>query len=553
MQKAPFLVTYGGFVWKLLVVSAAVIAIAISARKAYRHRARRGNAHRWVWSQVALVLFRAAVAAIAVTLLLILIGRVAMGIAGDRPFEGRNDDQVSQLDPVAIAAATPVYRPRALEKFAAAGFEFELDCETRLAHAQLDELITHSNECRMPSYWKAYAFLMGGQPCEAVDALSTIDSSSSTDLAGLKLLALAGIGCRRWSITATAAQRIGKLAGDSAWQCVGDAASVRSGARNPNRLAETDSCFPLLVATAPRHEAAIRVQEWASKPRSESPPRLFSITAIQHAPAIFRDIRTLEFLVPMDIESLVDVLSNQERDSALLVPVFANLVLKAGVDDIGPAARIQWLAAAIIGDVIADNFGHARELVAEVERTAQSMTPDQASARPGALEWAREQAARQEVMIKYRLGEPLPRDARALSDIDSACFALRRGEVPVSEGVSKDALSIAQALMAGDSAPLSRAVRSRAIPFSLAQLLGALAPRTRPVPPDLVRFVETPRWSIVREPLPAAIAWDAAGRRDVLRMLGETKRAERWAEIARRQWQLASDPELAVFYAFIAE
>ena len=120
MQKAPFLVTYGGFVWKLLVVSAAVIAIAISARKAYRHRARRGNAHRWVWSQVALVLFRAAVAAIAVTLLLILIGRVAMGIAGDRPFEGRNDDQVSQLDPVAIAAATPVYRPRALEKFAAA-------------------------------------------------------------------------------------------------------------------------------------------------------------------------------------------------------------------------------------------------------------------------------------------------------------------------------------------------------------------------------------------------------------------------------------------------
>jgi hypothetical protein len=285
---------------------------------------------------------------------------------------------------------------------------------------------------------------------------------------------------------------------------------------------------------------------------AERPPRLFSVVAIQYAPALFRDIRTLEFLAPMDPESLVDVLVEHTNELELLVPRFANLVLKGGAADIGPAARVEWLKAATISDVIADNFSHARELVAELDRTAQSMRPDEAGPRPGSLEWSRKQSARVEQMLKYRLGEDPLQDAEVIGEITKACFALRRGELPNNE-LSNDAVPIAKALLSHDYLPLARAIRGHVVPFALPQFIGAIAPRLRPVPSDLIAFSDTPRWSILTAPSPAAIASDAAGRRDVLRLLGEQKRADRWAEIAQRQWQLATDPELAVFYAFIAE
>ncbi|MGN6104483.1 MAG: hypothetical protein ACTHU0_05210 [Kofleriaceae bacterium] len=578
MTKTPFLLDHGELVWKLLVWTAALVTIPYSIRRALRHRTRYEERIGWLVEQSFHGVLRAAIAPSLVALLLWLGGKAALKVAGDAPFEGRHDDRLGELHPVVLAAATPGHREDALAILTSAGFEFdaEMTCERRLEYGRFEELVSRADECWRPRTWKAYVQLAQGLPCDAADTLAS-SSLPWPDAVDLVLSVFSNLGCRRWSAVSAAADRLAVVSPeDAVWRCVSDAAAMRTGKPASQALSTSPTCFPLLVDGMAAEEGRPLLEKWLAThwwivditkrapqiSREEwAVSQLSAVIAMRRAPELFEMARTLERLPDASPEDLVDMLSSRLAgglEGAPMVSLFASDLLEQAGARLPASVRIDWLIAAVVGDVLADDVSRARQRIEEVRQLAAEMTDLDAGPRPGALEWARKQAGRLAQLVNYRVGAEVDDAESMVGDIARASFQIRQG-VPPQPGrhISTEILDVVKAALAGDSVPLSREFRRngrlrRSSSIALSSLIGAMAPRVRPVPPDLIQRVETPRWSMSNLS-PADFAWDAAGRRDLLRLLGAHERAERWAAMARRQWALASAPELATYYALLRD
>lgn len=578
MTKTPFLLEHGELVWKLLVWAAALVTVPYSIRRALRHRTRYEERVSWLVEQCFHGALRAVIAPSLAALLLWLGGKAALKVAGDAPFEGRHDDRLGELHPVVLAAATPGHREDALAILSSAGFDLdtEMTCERHLEYGHFEELVSRADECSRPHIWKAYVQLARGLPCDAANTLAS-SSLPKPDAVDLVLSVFSNLGCRRWDAVSTAADRLAvAFPEDAVWRCVSDAAARRTGKPASQALSTSPACFPLLVDGMSAEEARPLIEKWLAthwqmfditkrvpwtSQEERAVSQLSAAIAMRRAPELFVMARTLERFPEASPEDLVDLLSSRLAgglEGAPMVSLFASDLLEQAGARLPASVRIDWLVAAVIGDVLADDVSRARRRIEEMRQIAAEMTELDAGPRPGALDWARKQAGRLAQLVNYRVGAAVEADDSVIGDIARASFQIRQG-VPPQPGslVSTEILDVVKAAQAGDSVPLSRELRRngrlrRSSSIALSSLIGAMAPRVRPVPPDLIQRVETPRWSMSNLS-PANFAWDAAGRRDLLRLLGEPKRAERWAAMARQQWALASAPELAAYYALLQE
>lgn len=570
----PFLITHGDSVWTATLIATAAASILRSVLKARRRRPlgmTTDETNQWQGVQTLIGMVWLGLSLSAVAVGLALAGKLALHLAGDRPYEGRYHDRIGEFDAISIAAATPWHRDEALERLEWVGFELKRTCRTMLAHAQYEEL-AKTPKCRQGTWWWANAQLAEGLPCQAADTMNTAEKST-WDAHDHALAVFANLGCKRWAAAARSARVVTKATNALPWACVAAAAERRAGGADAPVIAR-DGCTPLRLATlawATPGAAHAAVSEWLTprqalfdlsirRPKTSDEDlaviAISAITAMQVAPELFTHVRALETLTDAFSDDLLDmfpVASNsfvRQREAA-----FASQAVAVGAESWSPVEwpktlRIEWLSLAMVSDVIRGDFQRAGRRVETIRALALSMVEADAGPRPGSIEWHRRVADRLQALLDYRMGVVRPNAVDWFIERSAAAFEIRKGRIPwVSDAYGEHAeFDLVVRTMSGDPVPLGRMLRRR---FTRAGYwIAAMAPRLRPAPADAVEFANTPRPGTYSRD-PAVIARDAADRRDALRLLGREDLASRWGAIARRQWELAEDRDLAPFFAML--
>ncbi|MGE0401923.1 MAG: hypothetical protein AB7T06_34790 [Kofleriaceae bacterium] len=572
-MEMPFLVRHGQVVWVVLVVIAVIVTILVMVAVTNRRRRAQSDPDAYMRSRIAWTIASAILSGVAMTILLYTVGAIAMKMAGDNAFDERESDVISATHPIALASATPGHRDDALYEIERAGFELRQTCTTRLANGRIKELLEHVGECKNPATWTAYAHFVEGRPCEAADALAGALNESPTDFQ-LLLGFVTRASCRRWAEAAVIAERLATANSEdrARWSCLAALAHKKA---NRGYVVPSNGCFVARLEGATEEEKLALASSWAKdhadvfdlgvRPTTLVNDRTSNVAemlaAMAAAPAAFSSVATLERIEGHDIHDLMDPLGSISSGLGLGNPAditpWAATILERDAKNLRVVPRADLLMSASVGDVIVGDFDKARARLAERRVVLSQATADDDGPRRGTLSAATGDTERMETIIRYRLGEPIDdRLDTALTDLQKALFVVRTGKLPArGELVTEAGAAFIERTFAGDFSPLRREIfskRTRRLQTEAAfgRFIFAFAPRLKPAPPELIASVETPHWSL-RIWSPGTLAWDAAGRRDTLRLLGENDRAARWAEIARRQWAIVSAPDLAVVFALL--
>ncbi|HEY4178423.1 MAG TPA: hypothetical protein VGM90_16365 [Kofleriaceae bacterium] len=554
-MSEPLLVKYGWLVWKVAVVGAGVLGTLVFLWWASRRR------ESYTGNRAVACIVVGLVAAAQVALSLAFVGELATEVAGDRPFDDRDSDDISELHPLVIAAATPGHRKDALRKFADAGFELEDTCERSWRRGEYERLVDRS-DCLGGVYWRAQANLALGLPCAAADALDEAGFVGDWTRRHYPIVDfMSALGCHRWERAAEAATRLetdgGALTRDAParWTCVAASLTARASGKPAHYPSENGSCAPMVLLDGTLDEIRGFVERW----KALDEDRRLDL----------RDGYAIAYLlrVTSDGEHFTDDEVRREEDWEQATSLFddrmfgpdfmttAAPTLIEHLDAFTPHDQVKLHAHAALAAILVGDFAKAHGSVRAMETTAAKLdaTRDREAGPDGLL--ARDVAIVGAV-VTFREGGTPPR-VEAWTYAKHA-FETRRGELPAVDkrmGTEQADVDRFKAILAGDQHALGLMLHGGGsshdlVGLNMGSLLSGALPRIRPAPPDLVRWLNEPHASQTRR-APADLAWDSAARRDALLALGEQTAAERWGQIARRQWALATDRELVFYFGYL--